>query len=69
MPGFPTTTLNRTYRQLRSFPRLRQIVNVLLKHGFGQLVEQLNLQGIISVGRRLAFLKDAGRVPAAPPPG
>ncbi len=51
------TAFSRTYRNLRSIPRLRRVVQVLLKHGFGQLVEELNLMSIVTLGNRLAFFK------------
>ncbi|MBI5197783.1 MAG: AarF/ABC1/UbiB kinase family protein, partial [Nitrospirae bacterium] len=39
-----------TYRDIQ---RLRQILNVFLKHGFGHLIERANLQGYIPLGKRL----------------
>src|SRR3990172_2522325 len=39
-----------TYRDLQ---RVRQILNTLIKHGFGYVVERLNLQGYIPLGKRL----------------
>ena len=45
--------LKRTYRNLN---RIRQIVNVFLKHGFGQFIEQLNLHRILPFRKRLKFL-------------
>ncbi len=42
--------ITKTYKNLK---RLRTIVNVLLKHGFGQLVEQLNLQNAVGFGRMI----------------
>ena len=37
--------------------RLRQILNVLVKHGFGYLVERVNLQHYLSLGRRIVTFK------------
>jgi ubiquinone biosynthesis protein len=40
-------------RHYRDIPRIRQIIGVMTRHGFGHLVEQLGLQRFISFGRRL----------------
>ncbi len=46
-------------RHYRDIPRVRQIIMVASRHGFGHLVEQLGLQRFVSVGRRmLAFRKE-----------
>ncbi|MEC4686397.1 MAG: AarF/ABC1/UbiB kinase family protein [Nitrospirota bacterium] len=45
--------LKRTYRNIS---RIRQIVNVFLKHGFGQFIEQLNLQRVVPFRKRLKIL-------------
>ncbi|HWR72845.1 MAG TPA: AarF/ABC1/UbiB kinase family protein [Nitrospirota bacterium] len=43
-------------RHYRDLPRVRQIIAVASRHGFGHLVEQIGLQRFISFGRRmLAF--------------
>src|SRR3972149_5033291 len=55
---FPLVRVTRTYKNLR---RLRHIVNVLLKHGFGHLVEQMNLLPAVSLGRRLFLRKSHDR--------
>jgi len=44
----------RTYQNIQ---RLRNIANVLIKHGFGSLVDQLNLQHYISLGKRIVTFK------------
>ena len=45
-------------RHYRDIPRVRQIILVATRHGFGQLVEQLGLQRFVSFGRRvLTFRK------------
>lgn len=54
---FPLIRVRRTYMNIR---RLRTIVNVLLKHGFGHLVEQMNLLPAVSLGRRL-FRRQEGK--------
>ncbi len=41
--------LRRTYRSVN---RIRQVVNVLLRHGFGAFIEQINLQRFIPIGKR-----------------
>jgi ubiquinone biosynthesis protein len=41
-----------TYRNIN---RIRQIVNVFLKHGFGQFIEQLNLHRFIPLRKRVKF--------------
>ncbi|VAX33918.1 Uncharacterized ABC1 family protein Rv0647c, partial [hydrothermal vent metagenome] len=45
--------LKRTYRNIS---RIRQIVNVFLKHGFGRFIEQLNLQRVVPFRKRLKIL-------------
>lgn len=39
-----------TYKNIR---RIKQIVNVFLRHGFGQVIEQINLQRFIPLRKRL----------------
>lgn len=41
----------------RDLHRLRQIANVFIKHGFGYLVESLNLQRYLSLGKRIVTFK------------
>lgn len=43
----------RFYQTYRNIGRIRQIVNVLLKHGFGRVIEQLNLHRFIPLRKRL----------------
>ena len=50
MAIFGFLRLWQTYRNVR---RIRQIVNVFLKHGFGQFIEQLNLHRFIPLRKRL----------------
>jgi ubiquinone biosynthesis protein len=40
-------------RHYRDIPRIRQIIGVMSRHGFGHLVEQLGLQRFVSLGRRV----------------
>ncbi len=41
----------------KDLQRLRQIANVFIKHGFGYLVESLNLQRYLSLGKRIITFK------------
>lgn len=45
--------IRRTYRSVN---RARHIVNVFIKHGFGQVVEQLNLQRLLPFRKRIRIL-------------
>jgi ubiquinone biosynthesis protein len=45
--------INRTYRNLQ---RMQTILNVLLKHGFGQLIRQLGLHRLLPLGKRASAL-------------
>jgi ubiquinone biosynthesis protein len=44
-------------RHYRDIPRIRQIIVVASRHGFGHVVEQLGLQRFISFGRRVLAFK------------
>ncbi len=46
--------LNKTYR---NFQRLQTILNVLLKHGFGELVRKINLHKLLPVKKQASVLK------------
>jgi ubiquinone biosynthesis protein len=50
----PFPWIKKTYHNIQ---RLRNIANVLIKHGFGRIVDQLNLQRYISFGKRLITFK------------
>jgi ubiquinone biosynthesis protein len=41
------------WQTYRNIGRIRQIVNVFLKHGFGQFIEQINLQRFIPLRKKL----------------
>ncbi len=41
------------WQTYRNISRIRQIVNVFLKHGFGQFIEQINLQRFIPLRKRV----------------
>ncbi|MGE5299828.1 MAG: hypothetical protein ACM3MB_02565, partial [Acidobacteriota bacterium] len=47
---FNFLTLRRTYKNVN---RVRQIVNVLLKYGFGKLVDQLHLNRFVPFRKRI----------------
>jgi ubiquinone biosynthesis protein len=44
-------------RHYRDIPRVRQIILVASRHGFGHLIEQLGLQRFVSLGRRMLTLR------------
>ena len=43
----------RVWQTYKNIARIRQIVNVFLKHGFGQFIEQVNLQRFIPLRKRI----------------
>jgi len=45
--------INRTYRNLQ---RVQTILNVLLKHGFGQLIRKMGLQKLLPLGKQASAL-------------
>jgi ubiquinone biosynthesis protein len=47
------TGLLRFWQTYKNINRIRQIVNVFLKHGFGQIIQQLNLHRFIPLRNRL----------------
>jgi len=56
----PVFFITRTYKNLH---RLRQIINVLIKHGFGHLVERLNLHPFVPFKRRVRGVRGAVEAP------
>lgn len=46
--------INRTYRNLQ---RMQTILNVLLKHGFGQLIRQLGLHRLLPLGKQATVFR------------
>jgi ubiquinone biosynthesis protein len=44
-------------RKYRNIQRLRQIINVFIKHGFGQFIDRLNLSRLVSIGKRIIGFK------------
>lgn len=49
----PITNLLRYWYTYKNINRVRQIVNVFLKHGFGQFIQQINLQRFIPLRKRI----------------
>lgn len=49
----PITSLIKYWQTYKSIGRIRRIVNVFLKHGFGQFIEQINLQRFVPLRKRL----------------
>ncbi len=47
------TSLYRYWQTYKNIKRIRQIVNVFLRHGFGQFIEQINLQRFVPLSTRL----------------
>src|SRR5512137_2332879 len=50
-------------RHYRDIPRVRQILLVASRHGFGHLIEETGLQRVLSLGRRVVSFRKK------PPPG
>jgi ubiquinone biosynthesis protein len=52
--------LTKTYRNIQ---RLRHIINVFLKHGFGHFIAQLHLSHLLSLGKRILRFKKFEELP------
>ena len=52
---------NRINRNLRSLKRYRQVLGILIKYGFGHIVEQLNIDYYLELGKRIVSLGTASR--------
>ena len=52
---------NRINRNIRSLKRYRQVLGVLIKYGFGHIVEQLNIDYYIELGKRIVSLGTVSR--------
>ncbi|NOQ51422.1 MAG: ubiquinone biosynthesis protein UbiB [Desulfuromonadaceae bacterium] len=48
-------------RNIRSLKRYRQVLGVLIKYGFGNIVEQLNIDYYLELGKRIVSLGTASR--------
>jgi ubiquinone biosynthesis protein len=55
-------TFSRMSRNIRSLRRYRQILGVLIKYGFGHIVEQLNIHHILQKGRPRVAGREVGRL-------
>jgi ubiquinone biosynthesis protein len=49
------TRLLKVWSTYKNITRIRQIVNVFLKHGFGQFIELLNLQRFIPLRKKIKY--------------
>ncbi|MDD5433943.1 MAG: AarF/UbiB family protein, partial [Nitrospira sp.] len=56
----PFYNFRQTYRDLQ---RVRQILNTLIKYGFGYVVDRLNLQSYIPLGKRLFRIPERDIIP------
>ncbi|WP_305042581.1 ABC1 kinase family protein [Geoalkalibacter sp.] len=52
-------TFTRINRNIRSIKRYRNILGILIKYGFGHVVEQLNINYYLELGRRIVTLGTA----------
>src|SRR6056297_3340569 len=52
-------TFARVNRNIRSIKRYRYILGILIKYGFGHVVEQLNIDYYLQLGRRIVTLGTA----------
>ena len=52
-------TFSRINRNIRSIRRYRHILGILIKYGFGHVVEQLNINYYLELGRRIVTLGSA----------
>ncbi len=52
-------TFKRINRNIRSIRRYRHILGILIKYGFGHIVEQLNIDYYLELGRRIVTLGTA----------
>ncbi len=51
----------RINRNIRSLKRYRQVLGILIKYGFGHIVEQLNIDYYFELGKRIVSLGTASR--------
>jgi len=54
-------TISRIHRNIRSLRRYRDVLGILIKYGFGHIVEQLNLTYYLQLGRRVISLGKASK--------
>ncbi len=55
------TPINRMNRNIRSLKRYRQVLAILIKYGFGHIVEQLNIDYYVQLGKRIVSLGTASK--------
>ncbi|MBE0596669.1 MAG: ubiquinone biosynthesis protein UbiB, partial [Desulfuromonadales bacterium] len=59
-------TFFRLNRNIRAIRRYRNVLGILIKYGFGHVVEQLNISYYLELGRRIVTLgtapKEIGRL-------
>ncbi len=53
--------LKRINRNIRSLKRYRQVLGILIKYGFGHIVDQLNIDYYIELGKKIVSLGTASR--------
>ena len=53
--------INRINRNIRSLKRYRQVLGILMKYGFGHIVEQLNIDYYLRLGKRIVSLGTASK--------
>jgi len=53
--------LKRINRNIRSLKRYRQVLGILIKYGFGHIVDQLNIDYYIELGKQIVSLGTASR--------
>lgn len=53
--------INRLNRNIRSLKRYRQVLGILIKYGFGHIIEQLNIDYYLELGKRIVSLGTASR--------
>lgn len=53
--------INRINRNIRSLKRYRQVLTVLIKYGFGHIVDQLNIDYYLQLGKRIVSLGTASK--------
>jgi ubiquinone biosynthesis protein len=54
-------SLTRLHRNIRSLRRYRQVLGVLVKYGFGQILDQLPLGHLLERGRQLLSRRPSRR--------
>ena len=53
--------INRINRNIRSLKRYRQVLTILIKYGFGHIVDQLNIDYYLRLGKRIVSLGTASK--------